>query len=90
MRKRKEDEEKGKENFQDLSPIPFKERSLFILKMRHSDTWKLRCSATQSGKYHMFCSEIEDLAVGGRTKAVWLGVSGGRRIDKAVALSMTS
>lgn len=37
-----------------------------------------------------FFSEIEDLAVGGRIKAAWLWVSGGRRIDKAVALSMTS
>lgn len=46
----KEDEEKGEENFQDLSPIPFKKRSLFILKTRHSDTWKLRCGVTQSGK----------------------------------------
>lgn len=39
---------------------------------------------------NVFFSEIEDLAVGGRTKAAWLWVSGGRRIDKAVALSMTS
>lgn len=43
----------------------------------------------QSGKYQMFFSEIEALAVGGRTKAAWLWVSGGR-IDKAVALLMTS